>query len=39
MDADTVRRASAPLQAQGDAPTVRTVHRLVGGSCRDIAPS
>jgi hypothetical protein len=37
MNEDTVRRAVAHLQAQGEAPTVRKVHRLVGGSFRDIA--
>jgi chromosome segregation ATPase len=37
MDEQTVRDAVAQLQAQGAAPTVRKVHRLVGGSFRDIA--
>jgi chromosome segregation ATPase len=36
MDEQTVRDAVAQLQAQGAAPTVRKVHRLVGGSFRDI---
>jgi chromosome segregation ATPase len=37
MNEDTVRRAVAQLRAQGEAPTVRKVHGLVGGSFRDIA--
>jgi chromosome condensin MukBEF ATPase and DNA-binding subunit MukB len=37
MNEDTVRRAVAQLRAQGDAPTVRKVHRLIGGSFRDLA--
>jgi chromosome segregation ATPase len=37
MDEATVRHAIAQLQAQGEAPSVRKVHRLVGGSHRDIS--
>jgi chromosome segregation ATPase len=37
MEEDTVRRAVAQLRAQGETPTVRKVHGLVGGSFRDIA--
>jgi hypothetical protein len=37
MHEDTVRRAVAQLRAQGDAPTVRKVHGLIGGSFRDIS--
>jgi chromosome segregation ATPase len=37
MNEDTVRRAVAQLRAQGEAPTVRKIYGLVGGSFRDIA--
>jgi hypothetical protein len=37
MTEDTVRRAVTQLRAQGETPSVRKVHGLVGGSFRDIA--
>jgi DNA repair exonuclease SbcCD ATPase subunit len=37
MDAEEVWKAVTQLRAQGEAPTVRKVHQLVGGSFRDIA--
>jgi predicted ribosome quality control (RQC) complex YloA/Tae2 family protein len=36
MEEDTVRRAVAQLRAQGVKPSVRALHRITGGSFRDL---
>jgi hypothetical protein len=37
MDEETVQQAVAQLRAQGETPTVRKVHELIGGSFRDLS--